>query len=132
MAVKPLSMTYATPKRLILSAVIARAKRPLTPEDIRKEARKQIPTIGIATVYRALKQFVAEGQVRQVEIQGAPPHYENAGQHHHHFFFCLQCRRMFNLLGCVHGIHRLAPAGFAVKRHEIVLYGDCADCRKRA
>ena len=125
-------MPYATRHKLALANVVGNAERPLTPAEICREARRELPKLGIATVYRALRQFVAEGQVRLVEIPGVPPHYESAARQHHHFFFCNHCRHLFNLLGCARGVLGLAPKGFAVKRHEIVLYGDCAACRERA
>jgi Fur family ferric uptake transcriptional regulator len=123
---------YATRHKLSLANVVGNAERPLTPAEICKEARRDLPKLGIATVYRALKQFVAEGQVRLVEIPGVPPHYESATQQHHHFFFCCRCERLFNLLGCVRGVLGLTPKGFETTRHEIVLYGECADCRSHA
>jgi len=125
-------MLYTTRQKAVLANVITSAERPLTPPEICEEAQKEIPKLGIATVYRALKQFVDEGQVRLVEIPGVPPHYETAARQHHHFFFCDHCQHLFSLLGCVRGVHNLAPLGFAVKRHEIVLYGDCAKCSKSA
>jgi Fur family ferric uptake transcriptional regulator len=121
-------MPYTTPRKLVLADLIISSARPLTPAEIWAEAQKRLPKLGIATVYRALKQFVAEGQVRLVQIPGVPPHYESAARQHHHFFFCTHCHRLFNLIGCVRGILGLAPAGFKVNRHEIVLYGDCPDC----
>jgi len=125
-------MPYSTRQKQVLADVLSEADRPLTPVEICAEAQKEIPHLGIATVYRALKQFVDEGQVRLVEIPGVPPHYESAARQHHHFFFCNHCQRLFDLKGCVRGVHALAPKGFAVKRHEIALYGDCADCRVSA
>jgi Fur family ferric uptake transcriptional regulator len=124
-------MGYTTRQKLALGAVFERAKRPLTASDICKEARKKIPSLGIATVYRAIKQLLMDGQVRAVEIPGAAPHYETAARHHHHFFFCHECKRLFELIGCVRGIRGLAPSGFQVHQHEIVLYGACASCSQR-
>lgn len=123
---------YNTRQKQALAEVILGAERPLTPAEICREAKREIPRLGIATVYRVLKQLIGERQVRVVDIPGIPPHYESAARRHHHFFFCNHCRRLFNLPGCVRGLLRLAPRGFAVERHEIVLYGDCADCRKVA
>lgn len=122
-------MSYQTRQRLILAELIADAERPLTPAEICQSAQKALPKIGIATVYRALRQFLKEGRVRAVDIPGIPPHYESAIRQHHHFFFCNHCHRLFRLLGCARGVLALAPKGFAVKSHEIVLYGDCAECR---
>jgi len=108
---------YATQQKLTLTDLIRRADRPLTPAEICRAGRKAIPRLGIATVYRALRQLVADGRVRLVEIPGISPHYESTEGQHHHFFFCQHCRRLYNLLGCVHGVRRLAPRGFAVDGH---------------
>ncbi len=125
-------MTYVTRHKAVLNAVFDRAKRPLTPGEICDAARKELPSLGIATVYRAIKQFVAEGRVRAVELPGAAPHYESTASDHHHFFLCQQCKRLFDLAGCIGGFNSLAPRGFRVRNHEIVLYGECAPCLRRA
>ena len=121
-------MGYSTRQRRVVGGVFKRASRPLTPAEICAEARREIPSLGIATVYRAIKQLVADGVVRPVAVAGAAPHYESAVRHHHHFFLCQQCKRLFDLLGCVRGVQGLAPDGFRVQQHEIVLYGECAGC----
>lgn len=121
-------MPYTTPQKLLVLKVIESCDRPLTPAEICELAQKELPKLGIATVYRAIKQFTEEGSVRLVDVPGAPPHYEHASRHHHHFFLCNQCRRLFDLIGCVRGVNALAPKGFQVQRHEIVLYGDCDRC----
>jgi Fur family ferric uptake transcriptional regulator len=121
-------MGYLTKQKLVLGGVFERAKRPLTASEICNEARKEIPSLGIATVYRAIKQSLTEGHIRALEIPGVAPHYESAGRHHHHFFLCKECKRLFELMGCVRGVRGLAPNGFRVQQHEIVLYGACASC----
>jgi Fur family ferric uptake transcriptional regulator len=125
-------MVYWTKQKQVLVGIFERAKRPLTASEICLEARREIPSLGIATVYRAIKQFVTEGQIRAVEIPGVAPHYERAASRHHHFFLCQQCKRLFDLIGCVRGVGSLAPMGFRVQQHEIVLYGECASCAGRA
>jgi Fur family ferric uptake transcriptional regulator len=84
--------------------------------------------MGLATVYRSIRQLVSSGQIRAVEIPGIAPHYEKSGRHHHHFFLCQQCHRLFDLNGCIAGVRSLAPKGFRVQQHEIVLYGSCRGC----
>jgi Fur family transcriptional regulator, ferric uptake regulator len=120
---------YTTQQKRTLTGVILHAERPLTPAEICQAGKKAIPSLGIATVYRVLRQLVEEGRVRLVEIPGISPHYESTARQHHHFFFCQRCRRLFDLVGCVRGVRGLAPQGFAVEGHEIVLYGRCANCR---
>ena len=126
------AVPYTTQQKRTLTGVILRADRPLTPAEIWKAGKKASPALGIATVYRALRRLAEEGRVRLVEIPGAVPHYESTARQHHHFFFCRHCRRLSNLVGCLPGVRGLAPRGFAVEGHEIVLYGRCANCRGKA
>ena len=125
-------MSYVTRQRQVLIDVFEAAKRPLTPGEICDAARKELPSVGIATVYRAIRQFLSEGRVRVVEVPGAAPHYERATHDHRHFFLCQHCRQLFDLIGCMGGFSSLAPRGFRVRHHEIVLYGECAACLKKA
>ena len=125
-------MGYVTRQKRVLGAVFEGAERPLTASEICAAARRRLPSLGIATVYRAIRQFVSEGRVRAVEVPGAPRHYEPATSHHHHFFLCHRCKRLFDLIGCRGGFDSLAPKGFRVQNHEIVLYGDCASCLRKA
>ncbi len=121
-------MPYNTRQREAVWSVLDKADRPLTPADICVLARTDVPSVSVATVYRALKQFLAEGQVRCVELAGAPPHYESMARMHHHFFLCTDCRRVYDVAGCARGVEALAPEGCEVTRHEIVLYGECREC----
>ncbi len=121
-------MAYATPQKQLIFQILESADRPLTPVEICEVAQRNIPKLGIATVYRAIRAFVEAGSIRLVDVPGAPPHYEHAARQHHHFFLCRCCKRLFDLIGCVRGVNALAPAGFKVDDHEIVLFGDCAAC----
>ncbi|MGC1480955.1 MAG: transcriptional repressor [Chthoniobacterales bacterium] len=121
-------MAYATPQKQVIMRILETAGRPLTPSELCATAQRELPRLGIATVYRAIKTFVEEGSVRLVDVPGAPPHYEHASRQHHHFFLCKECKRLFDLVGCVRGVASLAPPGFRVESHEIVLFGDCPDC----
>lgn len=118
---------YATQQKHVLNAVMENASRPLTAREILAEAQKEMPGMGISTVYRALKRMLHDAEVHVVELPGMTPHYEVWGKHHH-FFFCRKCHRIFNLMGCVPGVDKLAPKRFRVQGHEIVLYGTCAEC----
>ena len=102
--------------------------RPLLPDEIHRLARKNVPTVGIATVYRSLKTLMETGQVRCIEIPGQPPRYEGTEKGHHHHFHCHSCQSVFDLQKCVDGLKKLAPPGFRVTDHEIILYGFCKKC----
>ena len=100
-------MAYKTRQRDAIWEVIHDSSLPLTAQSICLRASDKVAGLGIATVYRTLKQLVDEGQVRHIEIAGAPPHYESAAKHHHHFFLCERCKQVFDVVGCLRGIPNL-------------------------
>lgn len=118
----------ASRRRDAVHHVIAAAARPLSPQEILRDARRTVKGIGLATVYRNLKRLTAEGAIRLVTLPGEGARYESAASAHHHHFQCTQCRRVFDVSGCPGDLRRLAPRGFVVERHDITLYGRCPDC----
>ncbi len=100
----------------------------MTAIEIHGFALKEVPSIGLATVYRSLKSLAADGQVVSVEIPGEPPRYERADKGHHHHFLCRQCGGVFELEKCLEGVKTMAPPKFRVEDHEIILYGACDKC----
>ena len=118
-----------TRQKEAIKAVLEEQAGPLLPDDIHRLAVKAVPSLGIATVYRSLKNLQEEGQVCCVEIPGQPPRYERTDKGHHHHFHCRNCGQVFDLQKCVAGgLKGLAPAGFRVTDHEIILYGFCKSC----
>ncbi len=120
-----------TRQRAAIRAVLEAARRPLSIGEVLEMAQRSVPGLGIATVYRTVGALVEEGFLSQVEIGGEAPRYEVAGRGHHHHFRCRQCQRVFEMAGCLPDVQRLAPAGFLVENHEILLFGLCPDCAPR-
>jgi Fur family ferric uptake transcriptional regulator len=120
-----------TRQRAAIRAVLEAAHRPLSVAEILELARKQVHGLGIATVYRAVGALLEEGFLTTVEISGEAPRYEVAGQGHHHHFRCRRCCRVFEVHGCVPEVERLAPPGFLLEEHEILLAGLCPECAMR-
>jgi len=86
----------------------------------------------MATVYRNLKSLVDDGALKIVTLPGEGARYEttSVAEHHHHHFQCTNCQRVFDVHACTGDIDSMAPKGFSVERHELTLYGRCADCVK--
>lgn len=120
----------STRQRKSIEDALERAERPMTPEELLESARGEVPNMGIATVYRAIKDMRATGDVVAVEVPGHPTCYESAHRGHHHHFHCRVCKRVFEVEACAHGINAMAPAGFRIEDHEIVLRGLCAACAR--
>jgi Fur family transcriptional regulator, ferric uptake regulator len=124
----PTAMQRQTRQRDAIRGALAAAARPLSPQELLSAARRALPGLGIATVYRTLKALLAEGALHTVELPGAPARYELAGKRHHHHFHCRACDGVFEVDACPAGIGRILPGGFRLERHEIILYGLCAGC----
>ncbi|MBI3789419.1 MAG: transcriptional repressor [Gemmatimonadetes bacterium] len=117
-----------TRQRSAILAALAAAAHPLTAEELLGAAQAHMPGLALATVYRAIRDLGDEGVLHVVALPGAPPRYERAGRGHHHHFECRGCGKVFHVDGCPGDLARLAPKGFALEGHEIVLYGQCAGC----
>ena len=124
-------MDRSTRQRHTLQLVFQASDRPLNVQDLLNAGRKILPALGIATVYRTVKSLLDEKWLIMVQIPGGPAHYEPAGKSHHHHFRCRKCQRLFDLDGCVSDLKVLAPSGFQLDGHDIVLYGSCKDCSKK-
>jgi Fur family ferric uptake transcriptional regulator len=125
-------MERFTRQRTAIYAVVAGAQRPLSPQEILETAQVSVEGLGLATVYRNLKALREDGAIEVVQLPGESPRYEPAGQSHHHHFQCTQCARVFDVHACPGDLKGLAPQGFQVQRHELTLYGLCADCAQAA
>lgn len=122
-------MERSTRQRAAIRAAIDASVRPLSPQEVLEVAQAEVPALGIATVYRNLKLLVDAQEIVVVTLPGESPRYESTKHDHHHHFQCTDCKRVFDVHGCPGDMARLAPKGFSVERHELTLYGRCAECR---
>lgn len=123
-------MTRDTRQRRAIRSVFAEADGPLGPQEVLDRAQQNVPGIGLATVYRTIKLMLEDQELSAVDLPGEPARYEpfDRSQHHHHYFKCDNCGRVYEIQGCVSDPSSIAPEGYRVSRHEIVLYGVCASC----
>lgn len=124
----PRRMERNTRQRTAIREAIAQAERPLLPQEVLESAQRQVPGLGIATVYRNLKTLVEEGLLQPVHLPGENTRFELAGHRHHHHFQCTHCQRVFDVHACPGDLSRLAPPGFTVEDHDLTLYGRCREC----
>lgn len=117
-----------TRQRQAVRSAFERAERPLSPAECLELAADDVPSLGIATVYRHIKQLADDGWLDVVALPGAANRYEVAGQRHHHHFHCSDCDGVFDVDSCPREISRMVPSGFELESHEIILYGRCREC----
>ena len=123
-----------TKQKRAIWTVLEAAHRPLSPTQVQEAVLQELPAVSLATVYRVIKGFVEEGRLVPVSFPGAPDRYETkaCAAHHHHHFLCTSCGRAFDLPGCGLKVSTGLPEGFAISRHEVVLYGSCDKCLEAA
>ena len=121
-------MERRTRQRTAIEKALHAADRPLTPVEVLEAAQRHVTGLGIATVYRALRAMIAEGDASMVAVPGSAPRYEPSHRGHHHHFHCRSCHRVFEVAGCPGNLKRLAPQGFELEAHDVVLYGRCGQC----
>ncbi len=120
-----------TRQRRAIEDVFQTTDRPLSTQEVLDAAQDHKPGLGIATVYRTLKQLIDSGWLTVVKLPGEPPRYEVAGKPHHHHFYCRTCGRVYEVLGDPALLNPLIPPGFRLDDHDLVLFGRCAACGAR-
>lgn len=106
------------------------AKRPLSVLEIHAEASQEVPTLGIATIYRAVAELQEKGRVRLLLLPRDSPRYEPAHLDQHAYFRCVACNRVYWIFSSPPGLSNMVPEGFSMDSHQVVLYGSCAACRR--
>ncbi|MBI4350163.1 MAG: transcriptional repressor [Elusimicrobia bacterium] len=104
----------------------------LSAEEIYRAARKRVPKIGIATVYRALRCLCSCGKAAEFIPADGVARYEPAGSRaHHDHLICTSCGSFLEAVDPE--IERLqgrlaARHGFRISSHKLEIYGLCAGC----
>jgi len=118
-----------TPQRQRVYTALLETPAHPTAEEVFMRVKQEMPDISLATVYNCLDTFVQCGLVRQVvHERGATRYCANTEEHHH--FYCDECHGTYDIPAAP-SISRFAfqvPAGFVVRRFEIVFQGLCPKC----
>lgn len=120
--------TRSTRQKSAIFDVLRDSGRPMSPQEICEACQEKVPGLGIATVYRNLRQLQDAHAIVAVNLPNDSARYELAHVGHHHHFQCKSCNRVFDIHECPGDFAKLAPKGFKVESHELTLYGRCGDC----
>jgi len=107
----------------------------LTAQEIFDQLRERDRRVGIASVYRALELLTSMKLVQRLEMGEGTARYEPAhadGDHHHHVV-CERCGKVAafeddELEDALEGL--AGKLGFELGGHDVVLRGECPDCRR--
>ncbi len=117
-----------TQQRTAIVAVIECMDCTFTPQEVLDRAQRACPGLGIATVYRSIRDLMEQGRIQRVVVAGSVPRYERTDVTHHHHFLCESCGAVTPLEGCALKKTYRLPLGFRASSHEIIFTGICPDC----
>ena len=112
-------------QREVVYNVLCNTKTHPTVDWVHEEAKKVLPEIGIATVYRNLRELVKHGMAKVVLTLDNKEHFDADMSQHPHFI-CKSC-------GCVldvatKGQTDIAQEGFVVDSCDTTFFGTCPAC----
>lgn len=81
-------------RRLILDILLASSEH-LSAEEIYRRARERASDIALGTVYRNLGRMVEDGEIRRIELCGAPDRYDRNTIPHDHVI-CVRCGKVYD------------------------------------
>ena len=88
-------MKYSKQRNLILNIVKETTSHP-SAEWVYEQAKKEMPTIGIATVYRNLNALVSLGEIERISVTGSVDRFDGQVAEHCHMQ-CVRCGKIIDL-----------------------------------
>jgi len=112
-------------QREVVYNVLASTKTHPTVDWVYDEAKKVLPEIGIATVYRNLRELVKHGMAKVVLTSDNKEHFDaNVSPHPH--FICTGCGSVIDVE--TEGNVKIAQDGFLVESCDTTFFGKCKNC----
>lgn len=120
------------PRLRVLSILESSKVRHLSAEDIYRELLSEDESIGLATVYRVLTQFVDADLVIRHNFEGDRAVFELNDEDHHDHMVCMGCGKVIEFIDPM--IEKLQQKvaddhAFVIQDHALTLYGMCKRCK---
>lgn len=126
---------FSKQRELILNSLKSRTDHP-TADTLFIDLKKQMPEIGIATVYRNLAELCEEGQIIKIKSKIGPDRFDGNTMPHIHFE-CNNCGNVFDIFlyekqikELDNEIQKLAKTiGAQSQGANIAIQGLCKNCK---
>lgn len=120
-------------RQLTLLEELQRSAQEMTGQQLHRCLQGKPGAMGLATVYRNLRQLQRQGKVRCRHLPTGEALYAPVERDHHHLT-CVDCGKTERLEHCpIHGLDVKAPEAddFDVIFHTLEFFGLCHSCRER-
>ncbi len=121
-----------TPQRQCIFRILQGHEAHPTAEDVHAEAREEMPTISLKTVYQTLNDLSELGELTVLDLGTGSARFDPNVEANHHHLVCTSCGKVRDLRADFSSV-RVPPGasgGFTVGPAEVVFRGLCADCRR--
>jgi Fur family ferric uptake transcriptional regulator len=117
----------------VLEVMMENKGNHLSAEEVLERAKRKLPGIGIATVYRTLDKLASMDILYKSMFDTDKSRYELSDvDHHHHHIICLKCGAIIefeeDLLNNLENL--IERQGYKSLDHDLKFYGYCPDCNR--
>lgn len=123
-------MKYSKQREHILKVLQENAVHP-TADEVCSLARRDMPALSLATVYRNLNQLAENGIIRRIDcLDGSVRFDHNLCKHYH--FICTKCNKVYDVPQDIApdlADKVLNQTGLVIESADISLKGICPDCQ---
>lgn len=121
-----------TPQRIAVYRELLAAEDHPSPEELFRRVRVSMPSLSLATIYKALDALEQLGLVRELTRASESKRYDaNLDRHHH--VVCMHCRKVSDLYD--KHLDAITPGnlqgGFVPTNVHVEIYGLCGECSAR-
>lgn len=129
----PPQVAASSDRQQLLLDQLRLADRELSGQDLHALLRQSPQSMGLATVYRHLRQLQQRGLIRARHLPSGEALYAPVERDEHHLT-CVDCGRTTVLEHCpMHDLplHASHTQGFQLLFHTLEFFGLCGECRQR-
>jgi len=120
-----------TPQRLAVYRAVLESEEHPTPEILYRRVRRSMPSLSLATIYKALEALVKLGLVQQIAADTDSRRYD-ANMNRHHHIVCTGCRKITDFYD--QALDQLRPTKripqFSLSEVSVTILGTCTRCSR--
>ncbi len=117
----------------VIIRILRNTKSHPTAEWVYRRVKREIPDVGMATIYRNLKSLTLNGEIAEIATTAGTNHFDGNVEQHYHFR-CDICGRIVDIEEPVDNAIEArvaAKTGFVINRHTLELGGICDSCQRQ-
>jgi Fur family ferric uptake transcriptional regulator len=121
-----------TQQREVIFQELSKVRTHPTADEVYEMAKRRIPNISLATVYRNLEWMASHNRIRRINISGTKKRYDADTRRHYHIR-CRECGRVYDItaseLDEAEKILQKLEGRNGIEDFEIEFKGVCSECK---